>query len=389
MNIKKLKTTHLGEVISKSEIRDMTNEAEKRGALNLSQGVCNLPLPNGLIDAAYQAMWEENNSYTYHGGIKELREAIAEKSRDFNKIECGPDHITVSSGATGALYCTCMALLERGDQVIVFEPYYGYHVNTLLSLGVDPVFFPFAMPEMEIDLELLKDRITEKTRAIIINTPANPSGKVFSMDELLGIGKICREKGCFIITDEIYEYFVYDGKQHISPGALSELADITITISGYSKTFSITGWRIGYSIAPENITKIIGYMSDLVYVCAPAPLQHGLLFGLKNIDKNYYIQLREQFQGIRNQLVTALNQAGLPAVSPQGAYYIMADASCIPGENSKSKAMWLLEKVGIATVPGEAFCNSGKSDYLRFCFAKKTSEIDEACQRLQSLKNKI
>lgn len=384
-----LNLTQKSRAISKSEIRDMTNESDKIGAINLSQGVCDLPLPSGLVKAANVAMLKGFNSYTYHGGILDLRKAVAEKSRNFNKIQCDERNITVSSGATGAFYCACMALLERGDQVVVFEPFYGYHVNTLLSLDIEPIFVPLNMPNLEIDFALLESVITNKTKAVLINTPGNPSGKVFTVEELTKIGEICRSKNCFIITDEIYEYFVYDDKKHVSPASLPSLADITITISGYSKTFSITGWRIGYSIAPENIAESIGQISDLVYVCAPAPLQHALLYGIRNIAQSYYHELKNKYQRIRNKLVDTLNQAGLKALAPDGAYYIMADAEIIPGDNSKSKAMWLLNEINIATVPGNAFYNSGDSRYLRICCAKDEAVIDEACEKFLTLKEKI
>jgi len=218
----------------------------------------------------------------------------------------------------------------------------------------------------------------------MINTPANPCGKVFTRTELEQIATIAAKHELFIFTDEIYEYFVYDGRRHISPGAIGSVAGQTITISGYSKAFSITGWRIGYAVSHQKWAEMIGYMNDLVYVCAPAPLQYGVARGINNLPDDYYSDICDQYDKKRRVLCQTLAEIGLHPYIPQGAYYVLADVSRIPGDTSREKAMFLLQKSGVAAVPGEAFYSGNKGDNLvRFCFAKEQADIDEACQRLR------
>jgi aminotransferase len=380
-----LKPTLLVESISKSEIRNMTDECERRGGINLSQGVCDLPIGEVIRDAACAAIHLGRNCYTHHCGLEELRTAIAEKAQKFNRVPCTPENVIVSAGATGALYCAVMALLKPGDEVIVFEPYYGYHVNTLRAHGLVPVYCRLSDPDWKIDFGLLDKAVTHKTKAVLINTPANPSGKVFSLDELKTLAILCKRHNLFVLTDEIYEHFTYDGYDHVSPASVPELREQTITISGCSKVFSITGWRVGYCIAPASVAEAIGYVNDLVYVCAPSPLQVGVATALNKLDEGFYSDLRLTYQVKRDKLCHALKDAGLSPCVPRGAYYILADATRIPGKNSKGKAMWLLEQGGIATVPGEAFFHNGSDNLLRFCFAKDDKVIDLACQRLAKL----
>ncbi len=384
-NTEIFRTAERVDFISKSEIRNMTDECERRYGINLSQGVCDLPLSNIIRDAACDAIRNGVNSYTHHRGIKKLREAIARKAEDFNQIPCDESNVVVSAGATGALYCAMMATLSPGDEVVLFEPCYGYHVNTTYAIGAVPLYLRMHPPEWEIDFERLEKIVSQKTKAILINTPANPSGKIFSFNELEMLGRFCREHNLIAFTDEIYEHFTYDGKRHLSPAAVPELSDRTITISGFSKVFSITGWRIGYCIAPHEIAETIGHVSDLIYVCAPAPLQAGVADALDKLDKHYYIRLSETYQAKRNMFCTGLSKAGLPPCKPQGAYYILADASRIPGNNSKEKAMCLLDKTGVASVPGSAFFHEGNDNLLRFCFAKDDITLQSACDALSKI----
>jgi aminotransferase len=221
----------------------------------------------------------------------------------------------------------------------------------------------------------------------MICSPANPSGKVFSGEELQWIADCAIRHDVFVFTDEIYEYFVYDGRRHVSPGSLPQIADRTITISGYSKTFSITGWRIGYSVCRSRWARMIGYINDLVYVCAPAPLQIGVVAGIDELPDSFYHDLRDEFAAKRDKICEALDRAALPPCLPQGAYYVLVDVSRLPGKSAKEKAMHLLHKTGVASVPGEAFFHDGAgANRVRLCFAKPNAELDEVCGRLERMK---
>ncbi|MBM2815995.1 MAG: aminotransferase class I/II-fold pyridoxal phosphate-dependent enzyme [Ignavibacteria bacterium] len=373
--------------IIQSEIRNMSIECERVGGINLSQGISNLKLSDIVKTGAFEAVEEGINYYTRYDGVQELRNAIAEKAFKYNGIECHPDkNIIVSGGATGAFYCACLALMEPGDEVIIFEPYYGYHINTLYAAALKPVYVEMTPPDWSFRIEDLERAITPKTRAIMINTPANPSGKIFSRDELLLIGKFCDKHDLIIFTDEIYEYFLYDGNQHISPASLTELKKRTITISGYSKTFSITGWRIGYLICDESLHDTIGYVNDLIYVCAPSPLQYGVAKGIRELGDEFYQGLQTRFAKKRELVCSTLNEIGLTPYVPQGSYYTLCDISSLPGKTGKEKVMFLLEETGVACVPGEAFFSSDKADQIaRFCFAKDDEILEEACIRLKKL----
>jgi aminotransferase len=370
--------------IVQSEIRAMSIECEKVGGINLAQGVCDTEVPLSIAKGAHLAIDRGFNSYTRFDGLRDLRQVIARKLSEYNHIQADPEtEIIVSAGSTGAFYCACLALLDPGDEVVLFEPYYGYHVNTILAVGAVPSYVTLHPPEWTFAPEDLERAITPRTRGIVVNTPANPSGKVFSRTELEWIAEVAERHDLFVFTDEIYEYFVYDGRSHVSPGSLPGMASRTITISGFSKTFSITGWRIGYSVSDARWAQMIGYMNDLIYVCAPAPLQYGVAVGVEELDHDFYRKLSAQYEKKRDQLCQALKQAGLSPFIPQGAYYVLADASRLPGVTSKEKAMYLLSTTGVATVPGDAFFHGAEGrNLLRFCFAKSDEELNEACERL-------
>ncbi len=382
-----LKISHRVEGIVQSEIRSMFIECERVGGINLAQGVCDTEVPLPVRMGAQKAIDAGINIYTRFDGIEELRNAIAQKMQEYNGITADPESdIIVSSGSTGAFYCSCLALLNPGDEVILFEPYYGYHVNTLLAVGAIPTYVRLNQPDWNFSPEDLEKVITPRTKGIMVNTPANPSGKVFSRKELQWIAEFATSHDLFVFTDEIYEYFVYDGKRHISPGSLPGMAERTITISGFSKTFSITGWRVGYSVSDKKWSQTIGHINDLVYVCAPAPLQMGVANGLLELGHEYYRDLCTQYEGKRDKICNALLEAKLTPCIPQGSYYVLADVSHLPGKTSKEKAMYLLSKTGIAAVPDEAFYHAPeKPNFVRFCFAKKDEELDEACKRLERL----
>ncbi len=375
------------EWVMQSEIRNMSIECDKVGGINLSQGVCDTEVPVVVRRAAQGAMDDGWNTYTRYDGIDELRAAIAWKQKMITGMEVDPEReVVVSAGATGALFCACLALLNPGDEVILFEPFYGYHLQTLVATEAVPVYARMRPPKWSFRQEDLEAVVTPRTRGIVICTPSNPCGKVFSRDELQIVADFAEKHDLFVFTDEIYEHFIYDGLKHTPPATLPGMKARTITVSGLSKTFSITGWRIGYCICDPRWTQAIGFFSDLVYVCAPAPLQKGVAQGLKELGRGYYEKLGIKYQDKRDRICSALFRAGFTPHVPMGAYYILADISRLPGSNSKEKAMNLLKNTRVACVPGEAFYHDRSGENLaRFCFAKEDSVLDEACRRIESL----
>lgn len=373
--------------LMQSEIRNMSIECDRVNGINLSQGICDLPLTREITEGVTEALFKGINQYTRYDGLDEIRQSIGKKASLFNHIQNDPNsEITVTCGATGALYSACIALLSPGDEVLLFQPFYGYHEYTLQAADLVPVYVNLMPPEWNFNLNELEEAVTEKTKAIVINTPSNPCGKVFSREELEELGDFCIRHNLLIFTDEIYEYITYDGREHISPASIDKISDRVITISGYSKTFSITGWRIGYSIAKSQYAKLIGIASDLIYVCAPAPLQYAVARAIDRLQISFYQELKDEFTLKREILCQALNECGLVPYVPQGAYYILADISRLYGGTSKEKCMWLLQKTGVAAVPGESFyhINGGKT-LARFCFAKDNSVLNEAAERLRNL----
>ena len=374
--------------IVQSTIRTMSVECEKVGGVNLAQGVCDTEAPAVVRQAAEAAIEAGYNQYTRADGIASLREAIARKLQRQNGITADPEtEIIVTSGVTGGFDSACRALLNPGDEVVLFEPYYGYHYATLVGQYLKPVLVSLDPPDYKLAVERLSDAITSKTRGIVVNTPANPSGKLFSRAELKQIAAVARHHDLFIFTDEIYEHFVYDGAKHISPGSLPGGTDRTITISGFSKVFSVTGWRVGFLQASARWVPAISYFHDLTYVCAPSAFQHGAAAGLDELPDSFYADLIQEYQHKREMICDALRAAELEPSVPAGAYYVLADASVVPGENSIAKAMNLLELTGVASVPGEAFFQGGRGDHLlRFCFAKTDADLADGCERLAKLR---
>ena len=367
-----------------SDIRSMTIECARVKGINLAQGVCDLALAPPVADGAIDAIRAGANAYTRYDGTRELREAIAAKYRRHYGMSVDPEgEIVVSCGATGAFYAVCLALLDPSDEVILFEPYYGYHVNTVRACGGVPVFVRMSPPEWRFEADELERAVTARTRAIVVNSPANPSGKVFSTGELAAIAAVAQRHDMFVITDEIYEHFVYDNARHVPMATLPDMRGRTLTISGLSKTFSITGWRIGWVIGDRAVLDTIGQVNDLVYVCAPAPLQAGAARGMTRLGDDYYGDLIGTFTRRRRVMCDALARAGLPPVQPGGAYYVLADISRVPGADSRERAMRLLHDTGIACVPGRAFYHDSAGERLgRFCFAKGDAVLDDVAGRL-------
>lgn len=373
--------------LAHSEIRAMTAACARVRGINMAQGVCDTPAPDTVIRAAQQAMDKGLNTYTRFDGLAELRQALAVKLAGYNHLIADPDtEITVSAGATGSFHCACLALLNPGDEVFLFEPAYAYHVSAILAVEAVPRVVPLRAPDWEFSSTDLEQAVTSRTTAIVVNTPGNPSGKVFTRVELERIAEFANRHDLFVLTDEIYEYFLFDGREHVSLASLPGMAERTITIGGYSKTFSITGWRIGYSVAEARWAQLIGAMNDLLYVCAPAPLQYGVAVGIRELPQSFYTDLIHDYQAKRDRFCNALSRAGLPPSVPQGAYYVLADVSRLPGETRKARAMHLLDKTGVAGVPGEAFFTSPEGHrFIRFCFAKTDADLDVACRRIEQL----
>jgi aminotransferase len=373
--------------LAHSEIRAMTQACVQAKGLNMAQGVCDTPVPPVVLRGAAQAMAQGKNVYSRFDGLPELRQSIAKKLAQYNGIAADPEtDVTVSAGATGSFHCACLALLNPGDEVVLFEPYYQYHVSALLAVEAVPVMVKMRAPDWTYSIADIERAITPRTKAIIVNSPGNPSGKVFSRQELEAVASIAEEHDLFVLTDEIYEYFLYDDRTHISFATLPGMADRTITIGGYSKTFSITGWRIGYSVASAQWAQAIGAVNDLLYVCAPTPLQAGVAVGIQELPDSFYRDLARDYQRKRDRFCRALAQAGLTPSIPQGAYYVLADASRLPGATGKEKALFLLERIGLAGVPGEAFFSGAEGkQFIRFSYAKVDADIDDACRRLAQL----
>lgn len=372
--------------VTQSFIRRMTRECERVDGINLGQGVCDLPTPECILRATADAVLADESMYSPFEGHRELRLAIAAKARTYNHLEAvDPErHVTVTIGATGAFQCAVQSLLDPGDEVIVFEPYYGYHVHTLQAGGLVPVFVPLTEPGWRLDPAVLAAAITPRTRAVLVNTPANPTGKVFSAAELAQVAALCQRHDLLAITDEIYEYIVYE-RPHVSLAALPGMWERTVTISGFSKTYSITGWRLGYAIACEALTERLGVANDLLYICAPTPLQLGVARGMRDLGPEYYTAMAADYRRKRDRLCDALRRADLTPRVPEGAYYVLAEADRLDATDDVRAAMTLLERARIAAVPGHSFYASRpEAILLRFCFAKDWPVLEEACRRLEA-----
>jgi aminotransferase len=374
------------EGLSQSAIRAMTIECLKVGGINMAQGICDTPVPDAVVQAVGPAIAGGRNTYSRCEGTDELRRALADKMAESGVAYDADTEIVVTIGATGAFQIAATALLVAGDEVIIFEPFYGYHVSTLKTLGLVPRFVPLAVSDngWTLDDDAIRAAIGPRTRAIVVNTPSNPCGKVFSRDELVRIGAIAGEADLWIFTDEVYEHFVYDEREHVSPAALPGLRERTITMSSLSKTLSITGWRLGWMAADAKWARAFAQINDLVYVCAPTPLQVAAAAGLAVLGPDYRTRLAREHESKRDRICSALSDAGLTPHVPEGAYYVLADASRLPGTTGMDRAMHLLHTTRVATVPGSAFHTEGRGhDLLRFCFGKTDEDLDEACRRLR------
>ena len=375
--------------LAQSDIRRMSLECARLNGINLGQGICDQPVPDIIKDAAVAAIGADHSIYSRLEGIDPLRRRIADKMRDFNGVACDPEtQVVVTVGSTGGFVAACMAAINPGDEVILFEPFYGYHVNILKLVGAKMRFVPTRPPEWSFDEAALRSVFSERTRMVIVNTPCNPSGKVFSRAELTLIGELCREYGALALTDEIYEYITYAGHEHISMASLPDMADRTITLSGFSKTYNMTGWRLGYTVGPASWMAKIGVLNDLLSICAPTPLQHGVVAAF-DLPASYYEDLKRDYTRKLEMTCEACLAAGLTPYRPQGSYYLLLDISSLDVADDREAAKVLLEQHGIATVPGGAFYSNPEDGrrQVRLCYAKKDEELAEACRRIRQIRS--
>lgn len=368
---------------TESVIRGMTRIAREHGAINLAQGFPNFPAPEALKDAAARAIHDDINQYAITWGAPRLREALAARYGDWYGMTVDPaTELTVTCGATEAMASVLMAIINPGDEVIVLEPFYENYGPDVVLCEAQPVYVPLE-PAQPLDLDRLSAACSSKTRAIIVNTPGNPSGRVLSRAELEGIAALCQRHDAYAVTDEIYEHIRYDGV-HLPIATLPGMRDRTITISGASKTFSVTGWRIGWIVAPAAVTDAIRKIHDFLTVGAPAPLQEGVAVALESFPSTYYSGLSAEYRARRDPLVKALGEAGFRCAPPEGAYYVMADFSGLSGLDDTAFAHWLTREIGVAPVPGSSFYSDPAAGrhLVRFAFCKTDEMLAEAGRRL-------
>jgi len=372
---------------TESVIREMTRVANLYGAVNLSQGFPDFPMPASMKDAACAAIRGDINQYAITWGSPPLRLAIAEKYRRWYSMDLDTEReITVTCGATEAMAGVFMALIDPGDEVVVIEPYYENYGPDAILAGAKPVFVPLERPDWTLDPDRLRAAFSPRTKAIVVNTPHNPTGRVLTRAEMDLIAELCIEYDAWAITDEIYEHIRYAGDHHVLatwPG----MRERTITISGLSKTFSCTGWRLGYAIAPPEQTSAIRKVHDFLTVGAPAPLQAAGAVGMR-FDAQYFNHMAQEYRERRDLIVPALRESGFKFTVPEGAYYILAEFSDISGDDDVTFAKWMAKEIGVATVPGSSFYHDPADgrNLVRFAFCKKLETLERAVERLGRMK---
>jgi aspartate/methionine/tyrosine aminotransferase len=377
---------------TESVIREMTRQAMLHGAINLAQGFPDFAAPAEIKKAAQEAIGADVNQYAITWGAKSLRGAIAQQMEAWQGVKVDPERqVTVSCGSTEAMISTLMAVCNAGDEVVIFEPYYeNYGPDSILS-GAKPVFVKLRPPkerggEWTFDERELRAAFHRNTKAIIVNTPNNPTGKVFTRAELELIRDLCVEFDVLAITDEIYEHILYDGTKHISMASLEGMEQRTITINGMSKTYSVTGWRVGWTIAPPPITDAIRKVHDFLTVGAPAPLQEAGASAL-SLPQEYYEKLAQGYRRRRDRLVPVLEEVGFRCYLPRGAYYVMTDIRGFGFADDVEFTKYLVSEIGVAAVPGSSFYRNLKdgAQQVRFAFCKRDDTLDEAAKRLKKI----
>lgn len=372
-----------------SVIREMSRLATQHKAVNLAQGLPDFPCPAEFKDAASRALFDDVNQYAITWGDKLLRQALTEQTKKFTGRDIDPEaEITVCCGATEAMVATMLALVDPGDEVIVFEPYYENYGPDAILCGGTPRYVKLHPPSWSFEEAELAAAFNDKTRAIIINTPHNPTGKVFTQEEMTAIAKLCQKHGVLCITDEIYEHILYDDHKHISMASQPGMEDLTITINSLSKTYSVTGWRVGWAIAKPELTLPIRRVHDFLTVGAPAPLQRAGVSAI-NMPAKYYDELKAEYSEKRAMMLNILESIGIPYFKPEGAYYVFCDISGLSYKTDMAFTKHLVKDIGVAVVPGSSFFSADSSlrdKYVRFCFSRKEETLLAAKDRLAKLK---
>lgn len=383
----KLRPSAKAASFTESVIREMTRLADLHGAINLGQGFPDFPAPQEVKDAAIRAISEDHNQYPVTFGVPAFREAIAKSYADWYGMSVDPEtEICVTCGSTEAMIASLLGVLDPGDEVIVFEPFYeNYGSDAILAEAV-PRYVTLHAPDWTFDEAELRAAFGPRTRAIILNTPSNPTGKVFSREEMSIIAELCQTYDAIAITDEIYEHITYDGLSHVPIASLPGMAERTITISALSKSYAVTGWRVGWAIAPASLMGGIRTVHDFTTVAAPAPFQIAGVTAL-GLPVSYYESMRADYSARRDTMVRVLDENGLSTVPPQGAYYMMVDVSHLGLGDDVQTARHLVEEVGVATVPGSSFFSRAElgRTSVRIAFCKKLDTLEAAGQRLKEL----
>ncbi|MFN0207189.1 MAG: pyridoxal phosphate-dependent aminotransferase [Planctomycetota bacterium] len=383
-------TSHKASQFTESVIREMTRLANRYGAVNLAQGFPDFPAPDAMKAAACAAILKDINQYSITWGAKSLRDAIARRSKLYNGIDSDPEtEIVVTCGATEAMCVAMLACVDPGEEIIVFEPFYENYGPDGILAGATPRYIRLRPPHFNFDRSELAAAFTNKTKAIVLNTPNNPTGKVFTRDEMQFIADLCIKHNCLVFTDEIYEYILYDGAEHISMATLEGMRERTVTISGLSKTWSATGWRIGWMIAPPEISSALRKVHDFLTVGAPAPLQEAAAVAL-DFGPEYFTNLASAYKTRRDLMLQILEPTPFRAVKPAGAYYMMADITNFDAKNDVEFAMDLVKDPGVALVPGSSFFANPADgrNLVRFCFSKRDETLKKAAERLARLTTK-
>ena len=382
----KPRTARRTRLFTESVIREMTRVAQECGALNLAQGFPDFPAPQVIKDAACEAIQEDINQYAITWGSPRYRDALVRKYREWYGMEVnGEREITVTCGATEAMASIMLAVINPGDEVIVLEPFYENYGPDAILCEATPVFHRLEPPEFRLDPARLEADVTPRTRAIILNTPNNPTGRVFDRAELEGVADICRRHDILAFTDEIYEHIYYEG-EHIPLATLPDMRERTVTVSGASKTYSVTGWRLGTIVAPADLTDEIRKVHDFLTVGAPAPLQEGVAAAMNALGPEFYDELKQSYLAKREVLYQGLLEGGFRCSAPEGAYYIMADFSDLSDEDDDTFSRSLARDAGVIPVPGSSFFNveAGDSTYVRFVFCKRIASLETASDRLRA-----
>lgn len=356
--------------------------------INLGQGVCDLDSPRPLVEGATASIdGGDRQLYTPYAGLPELREAIAAKLRRHNGLDYRAENVAVCTGSSGAFFAAGMTLFDPGDEVVLFEPFYSYHWTTVPLFGAVPRAVRLRGPELAFDVEALRAALTPRTRAVVVNTPGNPSGKVWTAGELAALGRALEGTDVVVMTDEVYEYMCFDGREHVSPATVPELAGRTLTMNSFSKTFSITGWRVGFLAGPADIVEKCGVVFDQMEVCAARPMQRGVQRALEQLPETFYTDLRDEYQCKRDLFCAALRDAGFRFDVPQGAYYVLADYRDVFGDVAPYDAvMAMIDRVRVNAVPGDLFFAEPEGvRCMRFQFAVERHVLADAATRLRSL----